>query len=233
MQANPTKLAVLQGGKSSRIVILTMSKSSFGGKSLLFHLLFVLLLGLSLPTPITSLHYSPTTTRRAFSATLLTTTATLPPFLSFAAEQTPPPSLTVAVSAPSDFANPPPASALYITARPNTSDDVPQAILSGTRGKPPPVLTRRVSSPTFPTTVTLDANNLTAEGAAGEYWYSKPLIVSARWDSDGVAATRSPEDLVGRALYQPSSTSSPPPTIALRGRGPTGKLLTSQNKPPT
>ena len=88
-------------------------------------------------------------------------------------------------------------SALYVTARPNTPNDVPQAILSGTRGKPPPVLTLRVSSPTFPTTVILDANNLTTEGAQGEYWYNKPLIVSARWDSDGVAATRSPEDLVG------------------------------------
>ena len=36
----------------------------------------------------------------------------------------------------------------------------------------------------------------------GVYWWSQDdLIVSARLDSDGVAATRSPEDLVGRGMY--------------------------------
>jgi len=74
--------------------------------------------------------------------------------------------------------HPSPDAALYVTARPNTSDDVPHAILDGTRGKPPPVLSIRVLSPSFPLTITLDGSNLTAEGAAGDFWFSKPLIIS-------------------------------------------------------
>lgn len=36
--------------------------------------------------------------------------------------------------------------ALYITARPNTADNVPRAILDGSRGKPPPVLIARIAN---------------------------------------------------------------------------------------
>ena len=37
--------------------------------------------------------------------------------------------------------------ALYITARPNKPDNVPKAILDGSRGKPPPVLIARYPLP--------------------------------------------------------------------------------------
>jgi hypothetical protein len=161
------------------------------------------------------------------------------------------------------------AAALYVTARPNTPDNVPVAILSGTRGKSPPVLAARFAQPTFPFTFDLVVpDNLTAEGAAtvtamatttttnGEtntqtpvavdmstvgvdslWWSNDDLLVSVRWDQDGVASTRSPEDLVGRGLwknkkridYAKSQLLSPPDDrleIQLEGRGAFGKMVT-------
>jgi len=96
--------------------------------------------------------------------------------------------------------------------------------LDGSRGKPPPVLTARLgNSYSFPLDFQLTALDLTAEGrgatatatatatAGGEdasstkeeveYWWNDlDLIVSARWDTDGIAATRDPSDLVGRGF---------------------------------
>jgi hypothetical protein len=154
------------------------------------------------------------------------------------------------------------APALYITCRPDRPDNVPQAILAGTRGKPPPVLAARFENPTsFPFFFVLGEQDLTLEGSVkdettGLYWWliaandnhgsssnnKDNLVVSARWDSDGFAATRSPEDLVGRAtakqkLKPPEhgndgddSLSSSPimytVAIDLGGRGAFGKFAT-------
>lgn len=71
-------------------------------------------------------------------------------------------------------------------------------------------------------------------------------VVSARLDSDGVAATRDPEDLVGRALMKKTklskavpataaspgdqaSTEVPQVTVPLQGRGFGGKLVTGKS----
>ena len=59
-----------------------------------------------------------------------------------------------------------PAAALYVTARPARRDNVPRAILDGSRGKPPPVLAARFAAPVFPFAFALTARDLTPEGAA-------------------------------------------------------------------
>ncbi len=125
-------------------------------------------------------------------------------------------------------------SALYVTARPNNPVDVPRAILDGSSGKPPPVLAARIPNARFPLSFELTASDLTIEGSAlilGEdnnesyWWEGKDLIVSARFDSDGVAATRDPTDLVGRGLVRSNEEVS----IQLQGRGLTGKLFTGKS----
>lgn len=128
-------------------------------------------------------------------------------------------------------------SAIYITARPSTADNVPRAILDGSRGKPPPVLIARIPGVvSFPFQVDLTSKDVTMEGytAAKEdkeegdsfWWRDSGLVVSARLDSDGVAATRDPNDLVGRSLVEPGKTMNV--TIELQGRGAAGKFFTKQ-----
>jgi hypothetical protein len=164
---------------------------------------------------------------------------------------------------------------VYITARPDRPDNVPSAILDGSRGKAPPVLVARLSlasllqlqsgsnnndsnsnndSPQslFPLDFTLTAADVTVEGLQQQiggpavnantntsepYWWSRDhLIVSARLDSDGVAATRDPNDLVGRSVYKQKKRSSGSGTdaneemvtIELQGRGVGGKFVTGK-----
>lgn len=125
---------------------------------------------------------------------------------------------------------------LYVTARPNRPDNVPRAILDGSRGKPPPVLSAGFPNPTFPYEFTLTSQNFTPEGASiiegganGDiiWWKGEDLIVSARFDSDGVAATRDPTDLVGRGLMM-NKSSRDSVEIRLEGRGLFGKSVTSK-----
>ena len=121
-------------------------------------------------------------------------------------------------------------SALYVTVRPNRPDNVPRAILDGSSGKPPPVLAARYESPVFPFEFSLGEKDLTPEGIgsdAGYWWSADDLIVSARWDSDGVAATRSPEDLVGRNVVKKGTTDGF--VLDLQGRGSFGKFATKKN----
>jgi len=155
----------------------------------------------------------------------------------------------VGVASPSDeTATAAPASpALYITCRPDRPDNVPAAILSGTRGKPPAVLTARFENPTFPFEFVLTKENITPEGSGTGsndsntfenyedddekrellWWRKDELIVSARWDSDGVAATRSPDDLVGRSSLRQQSAELV--NISLQGRGAFGKFATKKS----
>ena len=136
--------------------------------------------------------------------------------------------------------------ALYVTARPSIPDNVPTAILDGSRGKSPPVLSARYPNPTFPFDFALTAKDFTTEGAAkivngdsasdkrsGVWWSGQDLIVSARLDTDGIASTRDPTDLVGRGIFhaQSSTTSnamSDTLSIQLSGRGMFGKRVTSK-----
>ena len=127
---------------------------------------------------------------------------------------------------------PPTNPALYVTVRPNRPDNVPKAILDGSRGKSPPILAARFESPVFPFDFKLGEKDLTPEGLGnsngGGYWWSADdLIVSARWDNDGVAATRSPEDLVGRNLWKQGTTDGF--VLDLQGRGSFGKFATKKN----
>jgi len=139
-----------------------------------------------------------------------------------------------------------PNAALYVTARPNKPDNVPRAILDGSRGKPPPVLSARFANPTFPFEFTLTSQNFTPEGASivseGDaatedgttndvWWSGEDLIVSARLDSDGVAATRDPTDLVGRGIYSANKAAAGSVvSVELQGRGLFGKSVTGARK---
>jgi hypothetical protein len=129
-----------------------------------------------------------------------------------------------------DASTPPKKPALYVTARPNRPDNVPRAILDGSRGKPPPILAARFESPVFPFEFELGEKDLTPEGAGSDqssfWWAADDLVVSARWDSDGVAATRSPEDLVGRTIWKKGTALA---ALDLEGRGAFGKFATKKN----
>jgi len=137
------------------------------------------------------------------------------------------------------------ASALYVTVRPSQADNIPRAILDGSNGKPPPVLAARIPNPSaFPLEFTLSApRDLTVEGSAvvgtnensnkNNYWFEGlDWIISARWDTDGVAATRDPSDLVGRTVQTAISRRADDSMIRLelQGRGFTGKLVTGKKK---
>eukprot|EP00587_Corethron_hystrix_P013153 CAMPEP_0113311624 /NCGR_PEP_ID=MMETSP0010_2-20120614/8783_1 /TAXON_ID=216773 ORGANISM="Corethron hystrix, Strain 308" /NCGR_SAMPLE_ID=MMETSP0010_2 /ASSEMBLY_ACC=CAM_ASM_000155 /LENGTH=194 /DNA_ID=CAMNT_0000167293 /DNA_START=203 /DNA_END=787 /DNA_ORIENTATION=+ /assembly_acc=CAM_ASM_000155 len=122
-------------------------------------------------------------------------------------------------------------SALYVTARPDRSDNVPRAILDGSSGKPPPVAAARFSGPIdFPFRFELTDEDCTAEGTAmlegrsERWWEGLDMIVSARLDSDGVAQTRDPEDLVGRGVYKNREDVE----VKLQGRGFGGKFVTKK-----
>jgi len=130
-------------------------------------------------------------------------------------------------------------SALYITARPNKADNVPKAILDGSNGKPPPVLAARFPNPSFPFDFELSELDLTVEGVAqvtsaaslsvsdNYWWENQDLIISGRWDTDGIAATRDPTDLVGRSQFYASRSEKV--DLQIGGRGVTGKLVTGKS----
>ena len=79
-------------------------------------------------------------------------------------------------------------------------------------------------------------------GRDGVWWAGEDLVVSARLDTDGVASTRDPTDLVGRGIFRPpaatpastaaaSAAAAAPATVVsieLRGRGMFGKSVTGR-----
>mmetsp|Transcript_32192 Transcript_32192/g.35666 ORF Transcript_32192/g.35666 Transcript_32192/m.35666 type:complete len:253 (+) Transcript_32192:27-785(+) len=129
-------------------------------------------------------------------------------------------------------------SALYVTARPNKADNVPKAILDGSNGKPPPIFAVRIPNPTFPVTFQFTTSDITPEGRGSDnnnsnYWFESntDLILSARWDTDGIAATRDPTDLVGRTIVSSkniNNSNDDTISVLLTGRGFTGKLVTNK-----
>ena len=131
--------------------------------------------------------------------------------------------------------------ALYITARPESLSSAPQSLfdmLVGNYGggKPPAVLTARypISGAAAPYEFQLSTSDLTEEGSFFNtgtemseplyWWQDDNLIISARLDSDGVASSRDPEDLVGRILSAKDSRRGL--QIELSGRGIFGKSVT-------
>jgi len=83
-----------------------------------------------------------------------------------------------------------------------------------------------------------DSFDLTPEGAASLEWKRKPLLMAVRYDFDGIAATRSPRDLVGQTVVNPSILQNEPASdecyslveITLTDRGVAGKFLVGSNK---
>lgn len=119
--------------------------------------------------------------------------------------------------------------ALYITAR----------LPSSGGAKVPPLATARYARPVFPFEFRLSTADLTPEytGMPSSEWETKDLVVSARYDVDGVAATRGPDDLVGRALLSKRGVAANPAAwadhgayVELQGRGIAGRLLTGGSK---
>lgn len=108
--------------------------------------------------------------------------------------------------------------------------------IDGSNGKPPPVLTKRITTPQFPCEFNLSSLDLTQEGAAllledgtSFGFEGKDLIISARFDTDGIASTRDPNDLVGRAMFAGKlRLDDGHQIITLSGRGITGKLVTGK-----
>jgi len=102
--------------------------------------------------------------------------------------------------------------------------------------KSPPIMSKRIPSSElkqgFPLRVTLDSVlDATVEGKEIEEAWTKgqtPLLVSARLDVDGVAATRSPDDLTGSAStsFSNEQGSFDKFELTLVDRGITGKLIT-------
>ena len=123
--------------------------------------------------------------------------------------------------------------ALYVTARVVPSNNVGLYV---TAGKVPPLATARFASPiAFPFEVRLNAEeHLTPEfaGVPREEWAGQDLTLSARWDVDGTAATRDPDDLVGRGLLEKTGKTDASrwrkADVVLEGRGLTGRILTGK-----
>ena len=120
--------------------------------------------------------------------------------------------------------------AVYLTAR----QDVGIWTAQIKNMKPPPILTSRTAGPLqFPTEIVLSAtNDITPEGLEIiKQWQSgkTPIVVSARLDADGVAATRNAEDLVGKAIATKDETGEwKGCQIELTDRGVGGKLVTKK-----
>lgn len=142
-----------------------------------------------------------------------------------------------------------PQSALYITIRPYGgvwSDRIKNV-------KQPAILSKRIPmnlDSVFPMDFTVsDSFDLTPEGAASPGWKSQPLLMAIRYDFDGIAATRSPKDLVGQTVVNPileklpgdgfdnlngvavgDQTGYSPVEITLTDRGVAGKFLVGSKK---
>jgi hypothetical protein len=142
---------------------------------------------------------------------------------------------------PGTEVNPSDSAALYVTAKPETTINAPKAIAEMFAGRPPPILTARFpissGSTAFPFQFELTESDVTAEGSYGgtKYWWSDDnLVVSARLDSDGIAATRDPDDLVGRTVAFVADKDSrvfrydKPVELQLQDRGIGGKFITSK-----
>ena len=101
--------------------------------------------------------------------------------------------------------------------------------------KPPPVLTKRIAvlPNSFPVKIVLDdSTDTTIEGQANQKWKfgDLPLLLSVRYDEDGTAATRSPNDLIGQATVNFVGNEWENFDIAMGGRGIAGKFITNKIK---
>jgi hypothetical protein len=122
-------------------------------------------------------------------------------------------------------------SALYLTAR----QDVGVWRSAVRNMKPPPILSSRTAGPLkFPIEIILDTEkDATPEGIAlkNEWLPGRlPITVSARLDTDGVASTRDPTDLVGMGTSSKDGDAWSSPEVVLQDRGIGGRFVTNKNK---
>ena len=178
-------------------------------------------------------------TRRALLAAAIVS----PAYRSAVAEEalvdglpTPPPPPTVAIGtvalpngASTAVGSDAAGAALYVTAKPA---DTGTGIYAQA-GKVPPLAAARFATPLeFPFSFQLTSADLTPEfaGVEQKVWEATDLVVTARFDTDGVAATRGPDDLVGRGTLSKAGTVDQSRwsscRVELQGRGLAGKLLT-------
>lgn len=115
--------------------------------------------------------------------------------------------------------------ALYLTVRPG-----------GRRtalNRSPPLAGVRISiseeDVTFPYKFAVRMNDVYPDAPPRSEWESQGLTVSARLDTDGTAATRDPEDLVGRGEADLVKGNRKPAEVVLMGRGFGGKLITQKS----
>ena len=128
--------------------------------------------------------------------------------------------------------------ALYVTVRPIQEPNAPAAGPPGATGKfAPPLAAARFAGPlTFPYEFELSTKDLTEEFASVDpaLYMARDLTVSARFDTDGVASTRGPDDLVGRTTLRKDGSAAaaswPAVVVELQGRGLTGRLFTGGGK---
>jgi hypothetical protein len=115
--------------------------------------------------------------------------------------------------------------ALYLTAK-ETRTPVE---IAGSAVKPA-VLSARFQGPlSFPYSFELTENDLTAEGKARlSTFSSSEVVLSARYDVDGVAATRDPSDLVGKSTVKPDKSGFSDVNIQLTDRGAGGRFVTKK-----
>lgn len=126
-----------------------------------------------------------------------------------------------------------PASAIYLTAK----QDVGFINAQIRNFKPPAILTSRTQAPfSFPKEIVLNGQaDLTPEGLGLlTKWQAgkQSLIVSARLDVDGIAATRNAEDLIGKAVVSKDAVSGKwiGCEIDLEDRGLGGRIVTKKLK---
>lgn len=169
----------------------------------------------------------PLSRRSLLASPALLSPALLPPaLLAPPASAAPPPPLAFGAVLPPP-APLPPFSALYITLRPLPATSAP---LYAAAGKVPPLASLRLPLPDpvperVPFEVPWEALEAEYEGLSKEALAAivgRPLVVSARLDLDGVAATRDAEDLVGRALFEGGGGVE----VKMGGRGLVGRVLT-------
>jgi len=113
----------------------------------------------------------------------------------------------------------PETAALYVTVKRGAA---PQAVVGLVRGAPaPPLGAVRIAKPSFPCDFKITKADLFPEFQDIDLT-GQALTVSARLDSDGQAATRSPDDLVASTFINSPSDVA---TLELRGRGFVSKLM--------
>ena len=121
-----------------------------------------------------------------------------------------------------------PSRALYVTAKPDLGFINSQLLLR----KFPAVMSKRIPGENvqFPLEFTISEKMDGTEEVSlqRERWVNLPLIMSVRYDSDGVAATREPTDLVGKgeSIRDSASNSWSVSNVALSDRDIGGKLVT-------